>query len=178
MPPFTDDAYSRHTDDRARPARNPVELNRENGPLTQISERFKPPMPPPRNEPEIPIPVTVPPMRIWSIESMFTCMLRFRSVREEALFVLKRGYFNHAGEGYLAYLFELIQRLHPAHHDREQIPFQILANVALEETIPGHETQAALLSQDETEKLVAIALAPPPLRPAHGRVGPDLPIVP
>jgi hypothetical protein len=113
-------------------------------------------MPPPKNEPKIPIPVIVPPMRIWSIESMFICLLRFRSVREEALFVLKRGYFNHAGEGYLAYLFELVERLHPAHHDREQIPFQILANVALEETIPGHETQAALLSQDETEKLVAM----------------------
>jgi hypothetical protein len=78
-------------------------------------------MPFPKEVPHIPLAVIAETMRSWSIEVMFTCILRFRSVREEAVIVLKRGYFNHAGEDYLSYLFELIQRPHPAHNDREKI---------------------------------------------------------
>jgi hypothetical protein len=113
-------------------------------------------MPPAKIEPNTLLAEFVDPMRSWSIEMMFTCMLRFKSVRQEALLVLNRGYFNKPGEGYLAYLFELIRRLHPAYDDRQKIPFLILSDVALNETLPLTETEAGLLAQDETEKLVAM----------------------
>ncbi len=113
-------------------------------------------MPIPKEEPEIPIAVIAEPMRSWSIETMFTCILRFRSVREEALIVLKRGYFNKPGEGYLAYLFELIERLNPDHKGRRKIPYTAVVNAALDETTPPHAGQAGILGKDEVEMLLGM----------------------
>jgi hypothetical protein len=113
-------------------------------------------MPRPQDEPELPIAVSADPMRSYAIEALFTCMLRFRSVREEGLLVLKESYFSKLGEGHFAYLLGLLRRLHPDHPEVRRIPYVVLVNEALDATIPQAGGQPGLLARDEVEQLLGM----------------------
>jgi hypothetical protein len=128
-------------------------------------------MPFPKEEPRVPVALIAETMRSWEIETMFTCMLRFRSVREEALIVLEKSYFNRLGEGYLAYLLELIRRLHPDHTVYPRIPYAEVINKALDDVIPRKAGMPGILAKDEVKKLLAMPTARDPDRPDQSTWG-------
>jgi hypothetical protein len=110
----------------------------------------------PRDEPELPIAVAADPLRSYAIDILFTCMLRFRTVREEGLLVLKEAYFSKLGEGHFAYLLGLLRRLHPEHPAIGRIPYTELVNRALDETIPQVAGQPGILAKDEVDRLLGM----------------------
>ena len=98
-----------------------------------------------------PGPKVRPALAPWQLDTLLCCILRFRVVRDEALRLLKAEDFCRAGEGYLAVLWDLVVDLQADWGDRDQIPYKVLRNAALD---LGLHNQA--LNGDQARKLIGL----------------------